>query len=119
MRTKAQDRIDRRKLLEREKNLLHPHLAKLIGPVLGGRSFEVEHIDRDRSFRMAADVNVDAEWVAGELEKLFGAAVTFDKEIRGEGCCEFCYSEGYQTIFSVSSITKNWPTEELRKLAPK
>jgi len=119
MRTKTQDAKDRRKLLEREKALLHPHLAKLISFLMGNRSFEIEHIDRDRSFRMVCDTDVDVEGLSDELAKLLGAVVTTTSEIRGEGCCEFCYSEGYKAVFYVSSITKNWPAEELAALAPK
>lgn len=120
MRTRAQDRVDRRKLLEREKDLLLPHLSKLIVRLMGDRSFQIEHVDRDRSFRMACYPNdVDVEMLAEELGDLFGAVVTSASEVRGEGCCEHCYSESDMAIFYVSSITKNWPTEELAKLAPK
>ena len=118
MRTKTQDKIDRRKLLEREKDLLLPHLAKLITSAVGQIHFEIEHIDRDRGFRMALS-GLDQGLVSDELAKLFGCVVRVESEIRGDGCCEFCYSEEFVPIFYVSNITKNWPTAELAKLAPK
>lgn len=118
MRTKTQDAIDRRKLLEREKALLFMHLYKLISPELGGRNFDLEHADRDRSFRMSMGYGEDEAYVADALIRLFGGVVEVTKDLRGEGCCEECYSESDVSVFNVSLITKNWPAEELAKLAP-
>lgn len=118
MRTHIQDKIDRRKLLEREKNLLIPHLVQLVSPAVSGALVTIEHVDRDRSFRMAGPDGCDMLHVASELTKLFGCTVRVESEIRGDGCCEFCYTESYVPIFYVTDITKNWPTEELAKLAP-
>lgn len=118
MQTKSQDQVDHRKLLRREGDLLWPHLFRLLSTTGLGGAFNIEHAARDHEFWVSARASGDAESVRNELEELFGAICTVEQVVRGDGCCDECYDEYDADLFEVVLITKNWPAEELAKLAP-
>lgn len=118
MRTKKQDDIVRRSILRREENLLLPHLARLLNATsLGGSFIAIERVDRD-GFLISVRASGDVKSIKRELEDLFGAVCSVERVVRSEGCCDECYDEYDADLFDVALITKNWPTEELAKLAP-